>query len=98
MHFQDPDLPESEQSEPGRQNLASAATHGERTTSLRTSRNTPCANVHKIASAHLSDVRNKFSDLNKLESVLAETVAQCSDALPPNARCSIFWMLAGKVT
>jgi hypothetical protein len=75
MHFQDPDLPESEQSEPGRQNLASAATHGERTTS-----------------------RNKFSDLNKLESVLAETVAQCSDALPPNARCSIFWMLSGKVT
>jgi MerR family transcriptional regulator, mercuric resistance operon regulatory protein len=54
--------------------------------------------VHKIASAHLSDVRNKFSDLIKLESVLAETVAQCSDALPPNAWCSIFWMLAGKVT
>jgi hypothetical protein len=50
--------------------------------------------VHKIASAHLSNVRNKFSDLFKLESVLAEMVMQCSDALSPTARRSIFWMLA----
>jgi MerR family mercuric resistance operon transcriptional regulator len=40
----------------------------------------PCADVHKIASAHLANVRNKLSDLIKLESILAETVAQCSDA------------------
>jgi MerR family transcriptional regulator, mercuric resistance operon regulatory protein len=39
----------------------------------------PCADVHKIASAHLVNVRSKLSDLVKLESILAETVAQCSD-------------------
>jgi MerR family mercuric resistance operon transcriptional regulator len=48
--------------------------------------------VHKIASAHLSDVRNKFSDLIKLESVLAETVAQCSDALP-TSQCPVLDIL-----
>jgi MerR family mercuric resistance operon transcriptional regulator len=58
----------------------------------------PCADVHKIASAHLANVRNKLSDLIKLESILAETVAQCSDGATPTARCSIFWMLAGKAT
>lgn len=39
----------------------------------------PCADVQKIASAHLANVRKKLSDLVKLESILAETVAQCSD-------------------
>lgn len=37
-----------------------------------------CADVHKIASAHLASVRSKLSDLVKLESILAETFAQCS--------------------
>jgi MerR family mercuric resistance operon transcriptional regulator len=58
----------------------------------------PRTDVHKIASAHLANVRNKLSDLIKLESILAETVAHCSDGAPPTARCSIFWMLAGKAT
>jgi MerR family mercuric resistance operon transcriptional regulator len=40
--------------------------------------------VHKIASAHLANVRNKLSDLIKLETILAETVAQCSDAATPD--------------
>ena len=44
----------------------------------------PCADVHKIASAHLANVRNKFSDFIKLESILVETVAQCSDGATPD--------------
>jgi MerR family mercuric resistance operon transcriptional regulator len=44
----------------------------------------PCADVHKIASAHLANVRNKLSDLIKLESIPAETVAQCSDGATPD--------------
>jgi MerR family transcriptional regulator, mercuric resistance operon regulatory protein len=39
----------------------------------------PCADVHRIASAHLANVRTKLADLIKLEAILAETVAQCSD-------------------
>jgi MerR family mercuric resistance operon transcriptional regulator len=44
----------------------------------------PSADVHKIASAHLANVRNKLSDLIKLESIPAETVAQCSDGATPD--------------
>ncbi|QOZ74085.1 MerR family transcriptional regulator [Bradyrhizobium sp. CCBAU 53351] len=44
----------------------------------------PCADVHRIASAHLANVRQKLSDLVKLESILAETVAQCSDGATPD--------------
>jgi MerR family mercuric resistance operon transcriptional regulator len=44
----------------------------------------PCADVHRIASAHLANVRNKLADLMKLESILAETVAQCSDGATPD--------------
>ena len=44
----------------------------------------PCADVHKIASAHLANVRKKLSDLVKLEAILAETVAQCSDGATPD--------------
>ena len=43
-----------------------------------------CADVHKIASTHLANVRNKLSDLVKLETILAETVAQCSDGATPD--------------
>lgn len=43
-----------------------------------------CADVHKIASAHLANVRSKLSDLIKLESILAETIAQCSDGASPD--------------
>ncbi len=44
----------------------------------------PCADVHKIASVHLTNVRAKISDLLKLEAILAETVARCSDGTAPN--------------
>ena len=42
-----------------------------------------CAEVEKVASAHLADVRAKIADLARLEAVLAEAVAQCTgDAVP----------------
>ncbi len=44
----------------------------------------PCADVHRIASAHLANVREKLSDLIKLESILAETVARRSDGAAPD--------------
>lgn len=44
----------------------------------------PCAEVHRIASAHLANVRTKLADLTKLESILAETVAHCSDGATPD--------------
>jgi MerR family transcriptional regulator, mercuric resistance operon regulatory protein len=40
--------------------------------------------VHKIAGAHLANVRKKLSNLVKLEAILAETVAQCSDGATPD--------------
>ena len=43
-----------------------------------------CADVHKIAGAHLANVRKKLTDLVKLEDILAETVAQCSDGANPD--------------
>jgi len=43
-----------------------------------------CADVHKIASAHLASVRSKLSDLIKLEAILAGTVAQCSEGATPD--------------
>jgi MerR family mercuric resistance operon transcriptional regulator len=43
-----------------------------------------CADVQKIASAHLANVRSKLSDLAKLETILAETVAQCSEGATPD--------------
>ena len=43
----------------------------------------PCADVHRIAGAHLANIRQKLSDLVKLEAILAKTVAQCSDGATP---------------
>jgi MerR family transcriptional regulator, mercuric resistance operon regulatory protein len=57
----------------------------------------PCADVHKIASAHLENVRKKLTDLVKLESILAETVAHCSDGATPD--CPVLDILdAGRPT
>lgn len=44
----------------------------------------PCAEVHRIANAHLANVRNKLAVLMKLEAILAETVAQCADGATPD--------------
>ena len=35
-------------------------------------------------SAHLANIRQKLSDLIKLESILAATVAQCTDGATPD--------------
>ena len=40
--------------------------------------------LYLSAAAHLANFRNKLSDLIKLESILAETVAQCSDGATPD--------------
>ena len=52
-----------------------------------------CADVHKIAGAHLANVRSKLADLAKLESILAETVAKCSDGATPD--CPVLDILDG---
>jgi MerR family mercuric resistance operon transcriptional regulator len=53
--------------------------------------------VHKIAGTHLANVRNKLSDLVKLETILTETVAQCSDGATPD--CPVLDILdAGRTT
>ncbi len=52
-----------------------------------------CADVHKIASAHLANVRGKLSDLVRLETILAATVAQCSERATPD--CPVLDILDG---
>jgi MerR family transcriptional regulator, mercuric resistance operon regulatory protein len=48
-------------------------------------------------SAHLGNVRKKLTDLVKLESILAETVAHCSDGATPD--CPVLDILdAGRTT
>ncbi len=42
-----------------------------------------CADVKRIAMAHLEDVRTKLADLARLEHVLAGTVARCSGEKAP---------------
>jgi MerR family transcriptional regulator, mercuric resistance operon regulatory protein len=42
-----------------------------------------CAEVRKIASRHLQDIRAKIADLTKLERLLTTTVAQCSGRKAP---------------
>jgi MerR family mercuric resistance operon transcriptional regulator len=54
----------------------------------------PCADVHKIAGAHLANVRKKLSDLVKLEAIRRKRSTNAQTELPPTAQCSIFWMPA----
>lgn len=42
-----------------------------------------CADIERIASTHLEDVRSKLSDLRKLERVLADAVARCTGDTAP---------------
>jgi len=51
---------------------------------LRGPERASCADVHKIASAHLAKVRSKLSDLARLEAILSETVARCTDGAAPD--------------
>jgi len=43
-----------------------------------------CREVREIAAHHLEDIREKLHDLQKLERLLAKTVAQCSGKTAPN--------------
>lgn len=52
---------------------------------------TSCAEVRVLTMAHLDDVRTKIADLRRLESILAETVDQCSGNNTP--ACPVLDML-----
>lgn len=45
---------------------------------------TSCAEVEKIARAHLENVKSKIADLTRLERVLSETVSECRGADTPS--------------
>ena len=51
-----------------------------------------CTEVRKIAQTHLDEVRAKIADLVRLESILAGTIARCSDDPAPS--CPVLDMLA----
>jgi len=51
-----------------------------------------CAEVKARSEAHLADVRAKIADLQRIEGVLAETLAQCSGDAAPD--CPILEVLA----
>ena len=46
--------------------------------------NASCADVRKIATRHLDDIRAKIGDLKKLERLLAKTIARCSGNRVPD--------------
>lgn len=51
-----------------------------------------CAEVNARTELHLADVRAKIADLRRIETILAETAAQCSgDAVP---QCAVLDALA----
>ena len=43
-----------------------------------------CADVRKVATSHLDDIRAKIGDLKKLERLLAKTIARCSGKKVPD--------------
>ncbi|MCP4563887.1 MAG: helix-turn-helix domain-containing protein [Bosea sp.] len=53
---------------------------------------TSCAEVRALTMAHLDDVRAKIADLRRLESIIAETVDQCSRTNTP--ACPVLDMLS----
>ena len=50
-----------------------------------------CAEVRALTMVHLEDVRAKIADLRRLESILADTVDQCSGNVTP--ACPVLEML-----
>src|SRR6266851_5262647 len=51
---------------------------------LADERRRPCAEVRGVAETHLADVRNKITDLRKMERVLKATIARCARGARPN--------------
>ena len=52
-----------------------------------------CAEVEGIASAHLKDVQDKITDLQRIAKALSDTVAQCSGTDVPE--CPVLNALLG---
>jgi MerR family mercuric resistance operon transcriptional regulator len=52
-----------------------------------------CAEVHSLTQQHLTEVRGKIADLRRLERVLADMAAQCTEDLLPE--CPIIDALFG---
>lgn len=52
----------------------------------------PCGDVRDIASKHLGDVRAKIRDLQKLETLLAQTIDRCKGGTAPD--CPVLDILA----
>lgn len=50
-----------------------------------------CAQVREIAAAHLAGVRAKLADLKRLEKILSQTIARCSEE--PTPVCPVLDML-----
>ena len=50
-----------------------------------------CAEVQKVAAAHLAGVRTKLADLARLEVILNSTIAQCNESVAP--ACPVLDML-----
>jgi MerR family mercuric resistance operon transcriptional regulator len=50
-----------------------------------------CAQVREIAAAHLGGVRVKLADLKRLEKILSQTIARCTERTTP--ACPILDML-----
>lgn len=45
--------------------------------SMADDRRATCADVHRLTTAHLQDVRQKLADLARLETVLADMIDEC---------------------
>lgn len=52
-----------------------------------------CAEVHALTLKHLTEVRRKIADLRRLEHVMADMVAQCTEDLVPE--CPVIDALFG---
>lgn len=55
-------------------------------------RHVSCAQVREIAAAHLGGIRAKLADLKRLEKILSQTIARCTEG--PTPACPILDMLA----
>ena len=56
----------------------------------------PCADVHKIAGAHLANVRKNSPTSSSLKPSWRKRLRNAQTELLPTAQCSIFWMPAGQ--
>jgi MerR family mercuric resistance operon transcriptional regulator len=61
---------------------------------LADERDQPGAEARDVAAAHLADVKAKIADLKRMERVLKDVVAQCSDGAP--AECPLIETLFGR--